>query len=170
MEHLRLLVGRDSAADTSLRHFGSLKELHRASFLELRQFLTRREAKALIAGLSSVVDTEEALSGPLDKAEAVYRANLEMRCFRQEVVRVAQPLPFGIPVSGIGGNRLPRIACLQAVTAIASVPASSFGLRGYDSLTHAKSVLISPPDVAIDHLFPPYTKEKVQALDQWFDY
>jgi hypothetical protein len=39
-----------------------------------------------------------------------------------------------------------------------------------DSLTHAKSVLISPPDVAIDHLFPPYTKEKVQAMDQWFDY
>src|SRR5260370_21577903 len=38
--------------------------------------------------MSSVVDTEEALSGPLDKAEAVYRANLEMRCFRQEVVRV----------------------------------------------------------------------------------
>jgi hypothetical protein len=85
-----LLVGRDSAADTLLRHFGSLKELHRASFRELRQFLTRREAEALIAGLSmsSVVDTEEALSGPLDKAEAVYRANLEMRCFRQEVVRV----------------------------------------------------------------------------------
>ena len=27
-----------------------------------------------------------------------------------------------------------------------------------------------PPDVAIDHLFPPYTKEKVQALDRWFDY
>jgi aldehyde dehydrogenase (NAD+) len=41
---------------------------------------------------------------------------------------------------------------------------------GYDSLTHAKSVLISPPDVAVDHLFPPYTKEKVQALDQWFNY
>src|SRR5262247_604363 len=41
---------------------------------------------------------------------------------------------------------------------------------GYDSLTHAKSVLISPPDVAIDHLSPPYTKEKVRALDQWFDY
>jgi hypothetical protein len=38
------------------------------------------------------------------------------------------------------------------------------------SLTHAKSILISPPDVAIDHLFPPYTKEKVQALNQWFDY
>jgi aldehyde dehydrogenase (NAD+) len=45
-----------------------------------------------------------------------------------------------------------------------------YGKYGYDSLTHAKSVLISPPDVAIDHLFPPYTKEKVQGLDQWFDY
>jgi DNA repair protein RadC len=28
------------------------------------------------------------LSRPLDTAEAVYRVNLEMRCFRQEVVRV----------------------------------------------------------------------------------
>jgi aldehyde dehydrogenase (NAD+) len=45
-----------------------------------------------------------------------------------------------------------------------------YGKYGYDSLTHAKSVLISPPDVAIDHLFPPYTQEKVQALNQWFDY
>ena len=33
-----------------------------------------------------------------------------------------------------------------------------YGRYGYDSFTHAKSVLISPPDVAIDHLFPPYTK------------
>jgi aldehyde dehydrogenase (NAD+) len=45
-----------------------------------------------------------------------------------------------------------------------------YGKYGYDSLTHAKSVLIPPPDVAIDHLFLPYTKEKVQALDQWSDY
>ena len=45
-----------------------------------------------------------------------------------------------------------------------------YGKYGYDSLTHAKSVLISPPDVAIDHLFPPYTQEKVRALNQWFDY
>ena len=45
-----------------------------------------------------------------------------------------------------------------------------YGKYGYDSLTHAKSILISPPDVAIDHLFPPYTQEKVQALNLWFDY
>src|SRR5207249_3891156 len=34
VEHLRLLVGRDSAVDTLLGHFGSLKELERASFQE----------------------------------------------------------------------------------------------------------------------------------------
>jgi aldehyde dehydrogenase (NAD+) len=38
------------------------------------------------------------------------------------------------------------------------------------SAMHAKSILVSPPDVAIDHLFPPYTMEKVRALNQWFDY
>jgi aldehyde dehydrogenase (NAD+) len=45
-----------------------------------------------------------------------------------------------------------------------------YGKYGFDSLTHAKSILVSPPDVAIDHLFPPYTTEKVGALNQWFDY
>jgi aldehyde dehydrogenase (NAD+) len=45
-----------------------------------------------------------------------------------------------------------------------------YGKSGFDALTHAKSVLISPPDVAIEHLFPPYTPEKVQALKQWFEY
>ena len=40
----------------------------------------------------------------------------------------------------------------------------------FDSLTHAKSILVSPPDVAIDHLFPPYTMEKVQALSKWTEY
>src|ERR1700730_12841755 len=39
-----------------------------------------------------------------------------------------------------------------------------YGQYGFDALTHAKSMLISPPDVAIEHLFPPYTKEKVEAL------
>src|SRR5215470_15542804 len=45
-----------------------------------------------------------------------------------------------------------------------------YGKYGFDSLTHAKSILISPPNVAIDHLFPPYTMEKVQALRQWSEY
>jgi aldehyde dehydrogenase (NAD+) len=45
-----------------------------------------------------------------------------------------------------------------------------YGKYGFDSLTHAKSVLISAPDIAIDHLFPPFTEEKVLALKQWFIY
>jgi aldehyde dehydrogenase (NAD+) len=45
-----------------------------------------------------------------------------------------------------------------------------YGKDGFDMLTHAKSILISPPDVAIDHLFPPYTESKNQALSIWSDY
>lgn len=45
-----------------------------------------------------------------------------------------------------------------------------YGKYGFDSLTHAKSILVSPPDVAIEHLFPPYNMENVEALNQWFDY
>jgi aldehyde dehydrogenase (NAD+) len=41
---------------------------------------------------------------------------------------------------------------------------------GFDALTHAKSLLISPPDVAIEHLFPPYSAEKNTELKLWFEY
>jgi aldehyde dehydrogenase (NAD+) len=45
-----------------------------------------------------------------------------------------------------------------------------YGKAGYDMLTHAKSMLISPPEVDIDHLFPPFTMAKNEALSIWFDY
>jgi aldehyde dehydrogenase (NAD+) len=45
-----------------------------------------------------------------------------------------------------------------------------YGKYGFDMLTHAKSMLIAPPSVAIDHLFPPYTKEKNEVLMLWFEY
>jgi aldehyde dehydrogenase (NAD+) len=45
-----------------------------------------------------------------------------------------------------------------------------YGKHGFDTLSHAKSIFISPPDVAIDHLFPPYTSEKNEALKLWFEY
>jgi DNA repair protein RadC len=90
VEHLRLLVGKDSIADALLRHFGSLKALSRASFKELRQFLPKSKAEAVMAALSisSVADAEHALSAPLNSAEAIYRANVDMKRFDQEVVRV----------------------------------------------------------------------------------
>jgi len=47
---------------------------------------------------------------------------------------------------------------------------SGNGKYGYDSMTHAKSILISPPDASIDHVYPPYTMDKIQALNQWLDY
>jgi aldehyde dehydrogenase (NAD+) len=45
-----------------------------------------------------------------------------------------------------------------------------YGKYGFDMLTHPKSMLISPPDVAIEHLFPPYTSEKNAELKTWFEY
>jgi acyl-CoA reductase-like NAD-dependent aldehyde dehydrogenase len=80
---------------------------------------------------------------------------------------VEAPLPKFLAKSGHKGMvyREP-----YGVTLIICPFNGPLGKYGYDSLTHAKPVLISPPDVAIDHLFPPYTKEKVEALNQWFDY
>jgi len=51
-----------------------------------------------------------------------------------------------------------------------SGPAAAKTIHCEASLTHAKSMLIAPPEVAIDHLFPPYTKEKNEALTLWFEY
>jgi aldehyde dehydrogenase (NAD+) len=45
-----------------------------------------------------------------------------------------------------------------------------YGKYGFDMLSHAKSMLISPPDVAIEHLFPPFTPDKVKAIEDWFVY
>ena len=102
-------------------------------------------------------------SGPKPLAGYVFSRN------QRAIDRVLQSLSFGggavnqtnvflfiesMPYGGVGTSGI----------------GNYYGKYGYDSLTHAKSVLISPPDVAIDHLFPPYTKEKVQAMDQWFDY
>jgi DNA repair protein RadC len=84
------LVGKNSIADALLRHFGSLKALSRASFKELRQFLPKGKAEAVMAALSisNIADAEHALSTPLNSAEAIYRANLDMKGLHQEVVRV----------------------------------------------------------------------------------
>jgi aldehyde dehydrogenase (NAD+) len=47
---------------------------------------------------------------------------------------------------------------------------SGNGKYGFDSMTHAKSILISPPDVNIAHVYPPFTMDKIQALNQWLVY
>jgi aldehyde dehydrogenase (NAD+) len=45
-----------------------------------------------------------------------------------------------------------------------------YGKYGFDALTHAKSMLISPPDAAIEHLYSPFTEEKNRQLAGWFEY
>src|ERR1700733_4962519 len=45
-----------------------------------------------------------------------------------------------------------------------------YGKYGFDALSHAKSMLISPPDVAIEHLYSPFNDAKNQALNGWFEY
>ena len=90
VEHLTLLVGKKSVALALIRHFGSLKGLARASFQELRQFLPRRQAEAVVAALSMsvIAETEHARSEQLDNPESIYRACADMKLFNQEVLRV----------------------------------------------------------------------------------
>jgi hypothetical protein len=44
-----------------------------------------------------------------------------------------------------------------------------YGKYGFDALSLAKSMLISPPDVAIEHLYSPFNDAKNQALKGWFE-
>ena len=139
---------------SSTRFLGPTKSWKTKSSGRLLPILTYSDLGALIAKIKSM---------PKPLAGYVFSRN------QQAIDRVLQSLSFGggavnqtnvflfiesMPYGGVGTSGI----------------GNYYGKYGYDSLTHAKSVLISPPDVAIDHLFPPYTKEKVQALNQWFEY
>ena len=90
MEKLTLVVGKESIAIPLIRHFDSLKAMARASFRELRQFLPRRKAEAVVAApsMSAIAETEHARSEQLDNPESIYRACADMKLFNQEVLRV----------------------------------------------------------------------------------
>jgi DNA-binding transcriptional LysR family regulator len=102
--------------------------------------------KVRLVTRSAIESVRSVLSGELDLALVTAPpedAQMTAVAFARAPLHVALPDTHrGVGTSGIGNY---------------------YGKYGYDSLTHAKSVLISPPDVAIDHLFPPYTQEKVQA-------
>jgi DNA repair protein RadC len=90
VEHLTLLVGKETIARTLIRHFGSLKTLFLASFQELRQFIPQRKAEAVMAALSmcTIAESEHARSNAFDNPESVYGACADMKLFTQEVLRV----------------------------------------------------------------------------------
>lgn len=43
-----------------------------------------------------------------------------------------------------------------------------FGKYGFDSLSHLKSVVVTPGDSSFDLLLPPHTEERTRALWDWF--
>jgi DNA repair protein RadC len=90
VEHLTLLVGKESVALALIRHFGSLTGLSRASLQELRQFLPPRKAESVAAALRifAIAETEHALSEQLDNPESIYKACADMKLLNQEVLRV----------------------------------------------------------------------------------
>jgi aldehyde dehydrogenase (NAD+) len=75
---------------------------------------------------------------------------------------------------GGGGVNVPNVYLFVETMPFGGTGAAGmghyYGKYGFDALTHAKSILISPPDVAIEHLFPPYTPEKNAELKKWFEY
>jgi DNA repair protein RadC len=89
-EHLVLLVGKQSVAKALICHFGSVKALSRASLVELRQFLPKRKAEAVMAALSitNMASAEEAALESLDSPERVYKFCADMLALNQEVLRV----------------------------------------------------------------------------------
>jgi hypothetical protein len=90
VEHLGLLVGKETLAARLLAHFGSLKTLAKVSTLELRSFMTIRQAERLVAALavSARVQAQDAYQEPFDSPETVYRSCIDMQSFGQEVLRV----------------------------------------------------------------------------------
>src|SRR3984957_11575751 len=75
---------------------------------------------------------------------------------------------------GGGGVNVPNVYLFVETMPFGGTGAAGighyYGKYGFDALTHAKSILISPPNVAIEHLFPPYTSEKNAELKKWFEY
>src|ERR1700731_2829875 len=62
VEHLGLLVGKEALAARLLAHFGSLKTFAKVSAVELRSFMTIRQAERLVAALavSARIQTQDA--------------------------------------------------------------------------------------------------------------
>jgi RadC-like JAB domain len=96
-----------------------------ADLKELRQFLPKGKAEAVISALSisNVADAEHALSAPLNSAESIYRANLDMKGFHQEVLRPAivhSAYAFTLVQNHPSGTARPSEADLQITKRVAS--------------------------------------------------
>jgi DNA repair protein RadC len=89
-EHLGLILGSQKAADTLLKHFGSLAVLARASVQELLPFVSRSKALRLVSSLrmGAVALREERQSLTIDNPLAIADLCSEMRFLDRESFRV----------------------------------------------------------------------------------
>jgi DNA repair protein RadC len=89
-EHLGLILGSQKAADTLLKHFGSLAVLARASVQELLPFVSRPKALRLVSSIrmGAVALREERRSLTIDSVEAIAELCSEMRFLDRESLRV----------------------------------------------------------------------------------
>ncbi|MFZ0293149.1 MAG: aldehyde dehydrogenase family protein [Candidatus Sulfotelmatobacter sp.] len=155
-EGTRLAVQAGYSANGAIRMFETFDRLHNE--YQARAKTPQEESyKDMDAAIREVKKHPKPLSGFLfsrdQKAIDHFLASLSFGGSAINQVNIhlfIETMPFGgVGYSGIGHY---------------------YGKAGFDALTHAKSVFISPPDVAIEHLFPPYTEERVKALSQWFEY
>jgi DNA repair protein RadC len=89
-EHLGLILGSQKAADSLLKHFGSLAVLARASVEELLPFVPRSKALRLVSSLrmGAAALREERQSLTVDGPEAITDLCSEMRFLDREWLRV----------------------------------------------------------------------------------
>ena len=89
-EHLGLILGSQKAAETLLKHFGSLAVLARASVQELLPFVSRTKALRLVSSLrmGAVALREERQSLTIDNPLAIADLCSEMRFLDRESLRV----------------------------------------------------------------------------------
>jgi hypothetical protein len=133
VEHLGLLVGKEALAARLLAHFGSLKTLAKVSAVELRSFMTIRQAERLVAALavSARIQTQDAYQEPFDSPETVYRSCIDMQSFRQEVlsclIRVSAESPRLISPKALSTNHsLIRGKFLSRQSSILPMPLWSY--------------------------------------------
>jgi hypothetical protein len=133
VEHLGLLVGKEALAARLLAHFGSLKTLAKVSAVELRSFMTIRQAQRLVAALavSARVQTQDSYQEPFDSPETVYRSSIDMQSFRQEVlsclIRVSAESPRLISPKALSTNHsLIRGKFLSRQSSILPMPLWSY--------------------------------------------
>jgi hypothetical protein len=76
VEHLGLLVGKETLATRLLAHFGSFKALAQVSAVELRAFMTIRQAERPVAALavSARAQAQDAYQEPFDSPKTYRRS------------------------------------------------------------------------------------------------